>query len=650
MQGDHVEDQIIGYKIERVKEDIELDYKIRKSAFEEQKAVLNSKDESVSNNLQMVTSKETAARKENHAAAKEAAQQENIKKGGLTEENANLRNDNSDLRKNFGTRGNELLKEQTENHGLIKQHDEIVDAYNATIDKYNDLLSQVAKTRVELETETNSVQSGISKENYSFVSLGRANDHTLSSNGILSDTSKQLKTQLGQLQSKYKSFIESLTKITDDQDKEAQSLENKVKEISNEVNSLTHVLKEQTVSIEQLHEEVDKENAANLNARLRHLIDTLVNVDSKRKTAQQNLEDGQTKWSIKLRLFLDEASRRSRETAREKRMHEIEKTISKIDHITREIYRMQTELERAEIKLFTDSNRNLNEKELKNELDGIKLKLRWAEDERRLAFGELETLLSILREIDIREMQVTEIEELRKQIYDYRQYLVEFKREIDELEREIALADRKIEELIELINQINAEIDELNRILKERMQRINQLQKALGQSTKSKFSAVKGDSVDEMLAQFLSIANCRVPVIRLGGGFYLFGTRKIYAKIMNGKLVVRVGGGYMVIDEFVATYEEPELNKLYKLCEKEGVDSIYELDLEAITGIYADTSKGGMSPGGRSPGGRSPGGKNSPGGSMKNKSFKTAASSSINGTNRSPRVTAAALKNARQIQ
>jgi hypothetical protein len=120
---------------------------------------------------------------------------------------------------------------------------------------------------------------------------------------------------------------------------------------------------------------------------------------------------------------------------------------------------------------------------------------------------------------------------------------------------------------------------------------------------------------------------------------------------MNGKLVVRVGGGYMVIDEFIATYEEPELNKLYKLCEKEGVDNIYELDLEAITGNYSDTSKGGMSPGGRSPGGRSPGGKNSPGrGNAKNKSFKTLASSSINGTNRSPRVNAAALKNARQIQ
>jgi TfoX/Sxy family transcriptional regulator of competence genes len=47
------------------------------------------------------------------------------------------------------------------------------------------------------------------------------------------------------------------------------------------------------------------------------------------------------------------------------------------------------------------------------------------------------------------------------------------------------------------------------------------------------------------------VNNCPVPIKRLGGGYYLFGTKKIYAKILNGRLVIRVGGGYMVIDEFI---------------------------------------------------------------------------------------------------
>jgi hypothetical protein len=44
----------------------------------------------------------------------------------------------------------------------------------------------------------------------------------------------------------------------------------------------------------------------------------------------------------------------------------------------------------------------------------------------------------------------------------------------------------------------------------------------------------------------------------------MFGTKKIYAKIMNGKLVVRVGGGFMGIDEFIQTYGESELLKIQR--------------------------------------------------------------------------------------
>jgi hypothetical protein len=34
----------------------------------------------------------------------------------------------------------------------------------------------------------------------------------------------------------------------------------------------------------------------------------------------------------------------------------------------------------------------------------------------------------------------------------------------------------------------------------------------------------------------------------------MFGTKKISAKAMNGKLFVRVGGGYLSIDEYIKTY------------------------------------------------------------------------------------------------
>ena len=37
------------------------------------------------------------------------------------------------------------------------------------------------------------------------------------------------------------------------------------------------------------------------------------------------------------------------------------------------------------------------------------------------------------------------------------------------------------------------------------------------------------------------------------------------AKILNGKLVIRVGGGYMIIEEFIATYADGEMAKIAKM-------------------------------------------------------------------------------------
>ena len=68
------------------------------------------------------------------------------------------------------------------------------------------------------------------------------------------------------------------------------------------------------------------------------------------------------------------------------------------------------------------------------------------------------------------------------------------------------------------------------------------------------YSAMKGDLVDELLAKYINLTQCPVPIKRMGGGYYMFGTKKIYAKIINGKLVIRVGGGYMSIDEFMFYY------------------------------------------------------------------------------------------------
>lgn len=46
---------------------------------------------------------------------------------------------------------------------------------------------------------------------------------------------------------------------------------------------------------------------------------------------------------------------------------------------------------------------------------------------------------------------------------------------------------------------------------------------------------------------------------------------------MNGRLVIRVGGGYMIIDEFISTYAEVELQKM-RAREEKGLDPVPQVD------------------------------------------------------------------------
>ena len=76
------------------------------------------------------------------------------------------------------------------------------------------------------------------------------------------------------------------------------------------------------------------------------------------------------------------------------------------------------------------------------------------------------------------------------------------------------------------------------------------------------YKAMEGDQVDQMLAMYINQTGIQLPITRLGQGFYMFGSRKIYGKIMNNKLIVKTGGGFLGIDEFIKAHGESEVQKL----------------------------------------------------------------------------------------
>ena len=64
------------------------------------------------------------------------------------------------------------------------------------------------------------------------------------------------------------------------------------------------------------------------------------------------------------------------------------------------------------------------------------------------------------------------------------------------------------------------------------------------------------------MAIYINEYDLQIPFYRIQESQYMFGSRKIFAKIMNDKLVIRVGGGYMIITEFLQTYGSLEAEKV----------------------------------------------------------------------------------------
>lgn len=72
---------------------------------------------------------------------------------------------------------------------------------------------------------------------------------------------------------------------------------------------------------------------------------------------------------------------------------------------------------------------------------------------------------------------------------------------------------------------------------------------------------------------------------------------------MNGKLVIRVGGGYMIIEEFIATYGDSEMIKIAKMSDEQlaalahdSVDSNIAINPNARLSMYRQKIEGIKSP------------------------------------------------------
>lgn len=129
-----------------------------------------------------------------------------------------------------------------------------------------------------------------------------------------------------------------------------------------------------------------------------------------------------------------------------------------------------------------------------------------------------------------------------------------------DLDKEFQRGD-KVNAIImsQIIYQCSDPIKELLRVLLELHALRNQLDQkyAFLQFDKAEkyqvkvYKAIANDDIDQEFAKFINKSNLPFEVKRLGKNEYMFGTKKIIAKMVNGRLLIRVGGGFMYVEQFI---------------------------------------------------------------------------------------------------
>jgi len=413
-----------------------------------------------------------------------------------------LRTDNDALKGKIIDSINEVKKEREGKVKVFNDHADLVNTYNKLVAKYEETLINIEAERKDAEKEANATFDELSQETANEVNLNHHSIASTQGKDSLKGVSNGLRNDLEGLKKHYATFESQLTQFVTTQTTEITNLEKDLEDKAKGINDLQKELSDSVTTIIELHETVDRANAANLNSKLSQLTSNLVEADKYRREAQNKLENAQEGWTAKLKLFEDEASRMSRENANQKRAAEVEKLLNKLDKLNQEKNEIAKERDEFDKKRTTDNNRDAIEQNLNQEKEKLELKNRWANDEIAKTLTDLEEILKFL---DFKKQFLTDQEEqikmLRTEIEETRVKITECTTIIIELEGELEELNTRIEELLKLIAEKDNEIEELQRTLDERLRTLADLEGQL--NIKSSYVAVKGDMVDEMLAQYI---------------------------------------------------------------------------------------------------------------------------------------------------
>ena len=180
------------------------------------------------------------------------------------------------------------------------------------------------------------------------------------------------------------------------------------------------------------------------------------------------------------------------------------------------------------------------------------------------------TVFKQKQEIDSWNAECNRLQDVEKQLLKAHEVHDEYVQDRSNLRRELDKKGDFMIELEEKVHKANSTSLTLLNKVKESEREVDVLKDYIYElkSRVAIYIPVREDPIDKKLAEYINNypdrSKLKIMFMRESSGIYQFGSRKIYVRVEKDRIIIRVGGGYLTIDEFLDIYTPIELEKNWK--------------------------------------------------------------------------------------
>jgi chromosome segregation ATPase len=182
---------------------------------------------------------------------------------------------------------------------------------------------------------------------------------------------------------------------------------------------------------------------------------------------------------------------------------------------------------------------------------------------------EINTTVHKLRQdIDSSEAECNRLKDVETHLSKAKEVHEEYVQDRAHLRQELTKASDFMVDLEEKCHKANATSVTLLNKVKESEKEVDILKDYIYElkSRVAIYIPVREDPIDKKLAEYINNypdrSKLKIMFMRESSGIYQFGSRKIYVRVEKDRIIIRVGGGYLTIDEFLDIYTPIELEKV----------------------------------------------------------------------------------------